>query len=187
MQEKTDGKELVLQQSGLRLDPEKKLNVRTYPRLHHSRLFVTPELSSLLSSYCARPQTARPPTHPRVALHSPNNRSSIFLHPSFISFLFPFSSALPLRPSGSFLKSSPPLLPRWETSREQLRLMARARSPRAAPHADGRFLLPLCWLGRIVETEAHRKAGMGDRLNHRVEQKPSQKETGSKSHAGVES
>lgn len=51
-------------------------------------------------------------------------------------------------------------------------------------NAVRRFLLPLCWLGRMEETEAHRKSGRGDKLNHRVEQKPSQEETGSKLDVG---
>lgn len=188
MQEKTDEKELVLQQAGLRLDREKNLISEPIPD------YVTQDSVSLQSSTLFLAlieqdlrQPVPRPRRPCCSSFPCNNRSSIFLHPSFVNFLFPFSSALPLRPSGSFLKSSSLLLHRWERSRQQLGLMARTRSPRAAPHADGRFLLPPCWLGRIVETEAHRKAGMGDRLNHRVEQKPSQKETGSKSDAGVES
>lgn len=84
----------------LEVRPREERSIRIHPRnplLRHSRLCFPPELNFLLSSYYTRPQTA---PHP-VALHSPNNRSSICLHPSFISFLFPFSSALPLRPSGS--------------------------------------------------------------------------------------
>lgn len=84
----------------LEVRPQEERSIRIHPRnplLRHSRLCFPPELNFLLSSYYTRPQTA---PHP-VALHSPNNRSSICLHPSFISFLFPFSSALPLRPLGS--------------------------------------------------------------------------------------
>lgn len=62
----------------------------------------------------------------------------------------------------------------------------KGQKPRGCPpcNAVRRFLLPLCCLGRMEETEAYRKSGRGDRLNHRVEQKPSQDETGSKSDGG---
>lgn len=70
---------------------------------------------------------------------------------------------------------------------KQLRPPARSPGPWAAPHADGSFLLPLSWLGRTVETEAHRKSGAErDKLHHSVKQKLSQKETGSRSYAGRE-
>lgn len=36
-----------------------------------------------------------------------------------------------------------------------------------------------------METETDRKSGMGEKLNHRVKQKPSQEETGSESDVGV--
>lgn len=70
MQEKTDEKELVLQQAGLRLDREKNVISEPIPD-YVTQDCVAPELNSLLSSYCARPQAACPPPPAPVALRSP--------------------------------------------------------------------------------------------------------------------
>lgn len=57
------------------------------------------------------------------------------------------------------------------------RQTARPRGP-GSPHTqtEERLTLPLCRLG-TVKTETHRKSRMGEKLNHRVKQKLSQRDT----------
>lgn len=172
----------------LEIRPREERSLRIYPRnppLRHSQLCFSAELNFLLSSYYTRPQTA---PHP-VDLHSPNSRSSICLHP-FHQLPLPFQlSSATEAVVGLFSPRGVGVVVRWGDLREELAMAkvgGKDQKPRGCPpcKADGRFLLPLCWLGRMEETEAHRKSGRGDKLNHRVEQKPSQEETGSKSDGG---
>ena len=181
----TDREELVLQQAGLRLDPEKNVVSEFIPETYSYVTQGSVFLQNSTSFLALITQNFRQP--PTLLL--------------FISLTTEVPSACtPVSSASSSLSAwlyhwGPPALFTWgvrwggetsQRSRQRLRLGARVRSPGAAPpcNAVRRFLLPLCCLGRMEETEAHRKSGRRDRLNHRVEQKPSQEESGSKSDGG---